>query len=100
MKGDFSRLTFDAQDEFTSVLVQQGRVLVDADFNEQAAIFSHALRALARDILGDHGGRGEGFRVDRWNDGDDVDVLALHPGRYYVDGLPCDNDRRVPLVWF
>ena len=38
MKGDFSRDTFDARRDYVRVLMQQGRVQVDADFNEQHAI--------------------------------------------------------------
>ena len=38
MKGDFSRLTFDPKKHYRRVLMQQGRVQVDADWNEQEAI--------------------------------------------------------------
>ena len=38
MKGDFTRDTFDPRNNYTSVLMQQGRAQVDADWNEQAAI--------------------------------------------------------------
>lgn len=56
MKGDFSRLTFDAAKHFTRVLQQQGRVQLDADWNEQSAILLHYLQTLASDLIGDHGG--------------------------------------------
>ena len=39
MKGDFSRITFDPKKHYSRVLMQQGRVQLDADWNEQAAIF-------------------------------------------------------------
>jgi hypothetical protein len=38
MKGDFSRLPFDQGKRYTSVLLQQGRVTLDSDWNEQAFI--------------------------------------------------------------
>ena len=38
MHGDFSRWTFDRAAGYRAVLLQQGRVLLDADFNEQTAI--------------------------------------------------------------
>ena len=38
MKGDFSRNTFHQQHHFARVLMQQGRVLIDADWNEQTSI--------------------------------------------------------------
>ena len=47
MQGDFSRETFDRSHHFTRVLMQQGRVLVDADWNEQAAISRYGIRTHA-----------------------------------------------------
>ena len=52
MKGDFTRNTFDPAKHFSRVLMQQGRVTLDADQNEQAAIQLHYLRTLARDLIG------------------------------------------------
>ena len=40
-KGDFSRDSFDPMKDFTRVLMQQGRVQLDADWNEQVSIFWH-----------------------------------------------------------
>ena len=42
MKGDFSRDTFDPAKQFTRVLMQQGRVQLDADWNEQIAIWNRS----------------------------------------------------------
>ena len=36
MKGDFSRFTYNPQNNYVSVLKQQGRVDLDSDWNEQA----------------------------------------------------------------
>jgi len=55
MRGDFTRNTFDPSLHYSRVLMQQGRVQLDADWNEQAAIFTHFLRALARDLMGPYG---------------------------------------------
>ena len=41
MKGDFTRNTFDPDKHFLRVLMQQGRVQLDSDWNEQAAILLH-----------------------------------------------------------
>ena len=38
MKGDFTRLTFQPEKHYSSVRLQQGRVQLDADWNEQADI--------------------------------------------------------------
>ena len=41
MKGDFTRFTFDPTKLYSSVLLQQGRVLLDAEWNEQVDIERH-----------------------------------------------------------
>ena len=56
MPGDFSRDTFDSRKHFSRVLMQQGRVQLDADWNEQTAIFLHYLRTLAKDLMGPYAG--------------------------------------------
>jgi uncharacterized protein DUF6519 len=56
MKGDFTRNTFDRRKHFTRVLMQQGRVQLDADWNEQAAILLHYMQTLAADMIGPHAG--------------------------------------------
>jgi hypothetical protein len=56
MKGDFTRDTFDARRHYSRVLMQQGRVQLDADANEQASILLHYLQTLAADLIGPHGG--------------------------------------------
>lgn len=96
MKGDFSRDTFDRRRQFTRVLMQQGRVLLDADWNEQASILLHYLQTLAADLIGPAGGpfANLGFSIEpvltgtppRLND------LTIGPGRYYVDGILCELD--------
>ncbi len=63
MNGDFSRDTFHPAHRYSRVLMQQGRVLLDADWNEQTSILLHHLRTLARDLVGPHGGPGDGFRI-------------------------------------
>ena len=55
MKGDFSRSTFDPKKHYTSVRMQQGRMQLDADWNEQMDILLHLLRGQARDLLGPYG---------------------------------------------
>jgi hypothetical protein len=56
MKGDFSRDTFNSTKHFLRVLMQQGRVELDANFNEQTAILLHYMQTLAADLIGPHGG--------------------------------------------
>ncbi|MGH3388372.1 MAG: DUF6519 domain-containing protein [Actinomadura sp.] len=96
MQGDFSRVTFDPAKHFSAVLTQQGRVPLDADANEQGAILLHYLRTLAADLIGPAGTPAEapdgpgGFQVEI-APGAGTPDLTIGPGRYYVDGLLCEN---------
>jgi hypothetical protein len=95
MKGDFSRDTFDPTKHYSRVLMQQGRVQLDADWNEQAAIQTHYLRALVRDLVGDHAGpaRDLGFTIDPDCTTDaGLPDLGIGEGHYYVGGILCEAD--------
>lgn len=115
MHGDFSRDTFDKTRHFSRVLMQQGRVQLDADWNEQTSILLHHLRTLLVDLIGPHGGpeAAMGFGV-LTAPGADVDALfagnaarlqavnsalaqggdiLFAPGRYYVGGLMVEVER-------
>lgn len=95
MKGDFSRVSFDPRNHFSQVFLQQGRVTLDADPNEQGAILLHVLRTMARDLFGPYGGPVDnmGFTLSLPTPGTgEAQRLAISPGRYYVDGILCEND--------
>lgn len=89
MKGDFSRKTFDRARHHAGVLMQQGRVQVDADWNEQLAIQRHRDETEALDVIGECGApkHEAGFRIQPAPDGLD---LLISPGRYYVHGRMCE----------
>jgi hypothetical protein len=89
MKGDFSRSSFEPEQHFTTVRLQQGRVLTDADFNEAQDIHRHLLRVTTRDLVGPTGAPrdGGGFGLYPTPTGGD---LILLPGRMYVDGIPAE----------
>ena len=94
MKGDFSRNTFDQAKHFTRVLMQQGRAQLDADSNEQTAILLHYLRTLAADLIGPFAGPAGadwGFEI---TPGEGKGDFSIGQGRYYVDGILCENDAR------
>ncbi len=88
MKGDFSRIRFNPSKQYTSVLEQQGRVSLDADANEQCAINNHLRRTETIDVVGEFGGPigDEGFAITI-----DQNQILIGPGRYYVEGLMCEN---------
>ncbi|MFI9309562.1 DUF6519 domain-containing protein [Streptomyces triculaminicus] len=95
MHADLSRLTFRPAKHYSGVLAQQGRVQLDADANEQHAIQQHQARTLAADLIGQHGGPygAVGFRIAYCRGENTLDNLAIHGGRYYVDGILCDAGR-------
>lgn len=94
MKGDFSRDSFDPIRHFSRVLMQQGRVQLDADWNEQQSIVLHFLRTLARDLIGPHGGAKESFKIEKLGPSN----FSIASGTYYVDGWLCENDVNVAFT--
>src|SRR6266850_5842537 len=52
MKGDISRNTFDRARHYSSVRLQQGRIVTDADWNEQADLTRYRAERQARDTIG------------------------------------------------
>ena len=93
-RGDFTRDTFDPLRNFSRVLMQQGRVQLDADWNEQVSIFTYLIRRLAADLIGPHGvpcdedgNDGEGFKIEATNTG-----FKILKGHYYVNGILCENE--------
>lgn len=63
MRGDFSRFGFDADKNYIAVLMQQGRVLLDADHNENVESFLNTLWKESRDMLGTSACVGDSFRI-------------------------------------
>jgi hypothetical protein len=88
MKGDFSRIRFNAKKHYTAVLEQQGRVSLDADANEQCAIDGYLSSTETVDVIGEYGAPANdaGFAVTV--SGKEILIGA---GRYYVEGLMCEN---------
>ena len=90
-RGDFTRDTFDRAKHFTRVLMQQGRVQLDADWNEQVDILLHYMRTLVTDLVGPYWGPGaDDFEVVP---DDDTIKFQVKKGHFYVDGILCESDR-------
>src|SRR5215831_7419498 len=110
MKADLTRDSFDPFKHYTRVLMQQGRVQLDADWNEQASIVLRYMRSLAADIIGQHGGPADnlGFAISQLTTGQDgknpVPVqndFLITAGHYYVDGILCEIDSpKIPITGF
>src|ERR1044072_1977822 len=96
MRGDFSRVTLHPTKNFIQVLKQQGRVDLEADWNEQSDILLHYIQTLARDLIGPHGGpAAAGFALS-FSPGDNK--LMISRGHYYVDGILCENPSDVSYL--
>lgn len=97
MKGDFSKMTFAPDKNFLRVLMQQGRVQLDSDWNEQAAILLHYMQTLATDLIGPYAGPVDnlGFKIDLSNDKGN---FTIGKGRYYVGGVLCENHADVTFL--
>jgi hypothetical protein len=89
MKGDFTRFTFRPEKRYTSVLMQQGRLQLDSDWNEQTSIQAFLYQAQALDMVGASGApkQEDGFRLTPTADGSD---LLINPGSFYLNGILCE----------
>ncbi|WP_413167480.1 DUF6519 domain-containing protein [Capilliphycus salinus ALCB114379] len=108
MKGDFTRFTFQPEKHYTSVRMQQGRLQLDSDWNEQVDIQNHLRQTQTVDFIGTDSGvptsQGDSknpyrdsfkitvIRSDSESDSesDSDNDLALAPGRLYVSGTLCE----------
>ena len=95
MSGDYSRVRFDPKKHFSGVLMQQGRVQLDADWNELIALLDRRWRAETMDIIGRcvvPKETPDGFRIQIA-----AGKLTIGRGRMYVHGLLAENHGKEPL---
>ena len=112
MKADITRDTFNRLKYFSRVLLQQGRVQLDADWNEQVSILLDYLHRLTIDLIGLGAGpeKNCGFElIDAEGDINAREELSedekkslieqlkneralIAPGRYYVEGLLAESE--------
>ncbi len=101
MKGDFTRLTFQPKKHYTTVRMQQGRLQLDADWNEQVDIQTYLQQQQARNIIGVAGvpkpestdGNGFEIHITPNNSGTNDSQkqnLEISAGNIYVDGILCE----------
>lgn len=90
-RGDFTRDTFNPARHYSRVFLQQGRVSIDADLNEQVSILHHYQRLFATAVIGPH--------AAPWGCPHDFDMqvddeeYSLNAGSYFVNGLLCVNEQ-------
>lgn len=88
MTGDFTSVPLRPADRWTAARMQQGRVLLDTDWNLTIDGAAREARSLARDTIGFAGvpQGSSAFRVDVV-----AGVLTVRPGLMWVDGLAARN---------
>lgn len=102
MQGDFTRLTFDRSKHYSSVLNQQGRVALDADWNEQVAIELFDTRTTRQDVIGLCGGPqgvdAAGAPLAGFDVTTDGATLNISKGRYYAAGILAQKESSGPIT--
>jgi hypothetical protein len=89
MKADLTRDTFSLDRHYTRVIQQQGRVPLDADWNEQAEIQAHHDETETIDVIGPAGFPiGPSFQLAASADNTD---LLVGDGNGYVAGILAEN---------
>ncbi|HEX2076965.1 MAG TPA: DUF6519 domain-containing protein [Longimicrobium sp.] len=97
MTFDCSRFRFVPAKDYQGVVMQQGRVQLDSDWNEQAAQLDRRLRAGTLDALGPAvvpRQTPDGFRITAAGG-----TLSIGRGRMYVDGLLAENHGAGAAEW-
>ncbi len=97
MSSDISRQRFEPANDFAAVLMQQGRVLLDADWNEWVEILDRHFRAETTDIIGRCVVPKEtphGFEIGLAGTN-----LTIGPGRIYVHGILAEHHGQLPTEW-
>jgi hypothetical protein len=87
MRGDFSRfISGDSFNQYIGTFMQQGRVQLDADWNENVVNFLNMLWKQSRDFLGTSACVGDSFRI-----GKDIPIDHMLQTSVWNLGHPPDN---------
>jgi uncharacterized protein DUF6519/carboxypeptidase family protein/parallel beta helix pectate lyase-like protein len=99
MGGDYTRWTFNPARDYSELFKQQGRVDLDADWNEFVEIVNRRWRAETMDIIGR-------AVVPSFTTPDAFQIIPAGPGQFtigvgrmYVDGLLAECHGVSPLVY-
>lgn len=98
MPGDYSRFSDNVRKRFSELLMQQGRVQLDSDWNELVDILTRRDRLQARDTFGPVAvprATPGAFEITGFGGGD----LKIGAGRMYVDGILVEAFDDDPLTY-
>src|SRR5215831_4655712 len=100
MSADLSRVRWNPRrDDYSGTGLQQGRLLLDADYNEQVAIVDRRLRAHVVDLAVTTPAVVSAATPDAFLLSWSGSTLNIGRGRMYVDGLLAENHGAGPLVF-
>lgn len=94
MSFDISRSTFRPRKNFLGVVMQQGRVQLDSDWNEWQSEFARRIQAGTLDIVGRAvypASTPNAFKITPTTNASGAPALSIGAGRFYVDGLLAEN---------
>ena len=94
MSFDNSRFTFNSWNDYLGVVMQQGRVQLDSDWNESIAELTRRIQAGTLDILGLSGVPSTtpfGFKINALLDSNSLPHVTIGAGRIYLNGLLAEN---------
>jgi hypothetical protein len=93
MGSDIASVSFDPTRQYRSVVLQQGRVTLEADGNEASRIASEALRLETIDLIGPAATPDDGYKLGL----DASGKVAVLPGTMYLGGWRLVLDAPVEL---
>lgn len=86
MGSDKARVTYDPRQQYRSVVMQQGRVTLEADWNETEQIASEEQRLETLDIIGPSGTPDNGYQIILPDPSSPYD-FSVGSGTMYVGGI-------------
>src|SRR5439155_5375061 len=86
MASDRSRFSYDEAQQYRSVVVQQGRVLLDSDVDEAQQILAEETRHEALDFVGPSGTPDDGYKISVPSPATNFD-FGIGAGTMYVGGM-------------
>jgi hypothetical protein len=97
MKSQISRDAFQPGQHYSGVYLQQGRMILDADWNELTDIQKAALVAALRDAIAGGAPRVGGLRLQDVAAPASPPDIRILPGALYVEGVPGRLDAAAPV---
>lgn len=93
MSSDKARISYDEQQRYRSVVMQQGRVTLEADWNEAQQIVNEEIRKEALDFVGPSGTPDDGYRIMETGVAPTPPFnFTVAPGTMYVGGVRVQLD--------